>query len=318
MRSGSRSRSSRSATRPRPATSVRPPPTRSRRRWSTIRRRSRSWPTGSTTSRSRSPSRPASRTCPRRSGAPGNSSPRRSSTSRPRPTPPSAAITSTSRFKGVRAAPRKWRARPRGPAAERGIEPTLSIHNAGQPRSDARLVARERVVPERIVKPGGPVSRDFVSAFTTPRIGETLFQLVADRIDGRPTLTYEPEVTAKLRDEARSRVQEKFDTYTKGDVLVEQGQAIGEEQLILLRMEHEDAPGTAPRRARGRAVGILGLVAALFLLTGYYVCWHERGSPATSRGSRPSAGWSSSAWPSSACWPTRPGTPSWSRWPSPR
>ena len=63
---------------------------------------------------------------------------------------------------------------------------TLSIHTAEQPRAEARVVPRERVVPERIVKPGGPVSREFVSAFTTPRIGETLFQLVADRIDGIP------------------------------------------------------------------------------------------------------------------------------------
>jgi len=117
----------------------------------------------------------------------------------------------------------------------------LAIHNVGQPWSDSRLVPRERVVPERIVKPGGPAQHDFVSAFTMPRTGEVLFQLVADRIDSRPTLTHEPEVTARLRNEARARVNEHFDTFTKGDVLVEQGQAIGEEQLILLRMEHEAA-----------------------------------------------------------------------------
>ena len=152
----------------------------------------------------------------------------------------------------------------------------LAIHNVGQPWSASRLVPRERVVPERIVKPGGPAQHDFVSAFTTPRTGEVLFQLVADRIDSRSTLTHEPEVTARLRDEARSRVNEHFDTFTKGDVLVEQGQAIGEEQLILLRMEHEAAQCALSLGERaGRAVGILGLVAALFLLTGYYVFWHE-------------------------------------------
>ena len=154
--------------------------------------------------------------------------------------------------------------------------PLLAIHPLGQPASASRLVPRERVVPERIAKPGGLVYRDFVSAFTTPRLGETLFQLVADRIDGRPTLSYEPEVTARLREEARSRVGEHFDTYTKGDVLVEQGQAIGEEQLILLRMEHEAAHGAAGLGDRARrAAGIVALVAALFLLTGYYVCRHE-------------------------------------------
>jgi putative nucleotidyltransferase with HDIG domain len=155
---------------------------------------------------------------------------------------------------------------------------TLAIHTAGQPHSESRIVPRERVVPERIVKPGSPVSHDFVSVFTTPRVGETLFALVADRIDEHPTLTYEPEVTAMLRDSARSQVREKFDTYTKGEVLVEQGQLIGEEQLILLRMEHEAAleAQTLGERAR-RAAGVLGLVASLFLFSGYYVRWRERG-----------------------------------------
>ena len=59
--------------------------------------------------------------------------------------------------------------------------PLLAIHAVGEPASASRLVPRERVVPERIVKPGGMVYRDFVSVFTTPRLGETLFQLV-----GRP------------------------------------------------------------------------------------------------------------------------------------
>jgi putative nucleotidyltransferase with HDIG domain len=152
----------------------------------------------------------------------------------------------------------------------------LSIHNVDQRRSAARPVARERVVPERIVKPDGGVRRDFVSSFTNQRIGEKLFQLVADRIDGRPTLTYEPEVTARLRDEARSRVAEHHDIYTRGDVLVEQGHAIGEEQLILLRMEHESATDALRLGDKARrALGVLALVAALFFLTGYYVYWHE-------------------------------------------
>jgi putative nucleotidyltransferase with HDIG domain len=154
--------------------------------------------------------------------------------------------------------------------------PLLAVHSLATPPTASHLVQRDRVVPERIVKTDGPVFRDFVAAFTTPRIGEGLFQLVADRVDGRPTLTYEPEVTARLRDQARSRVEERYDTFSRGDVLVEQGQSIGEEQLILLRMEHEEARKSLSliERVR-RGLGILGLVAALFFLSGYYVYWHE-------------------------------------------
>jgi putative nucleotidyltransferase with HDIG domain len=154
--------------------------------------------------------------------------------------------------------------------------PMLAVHTLGEPASSARQVARERVVPERIVKPDGLVHRDFVSAFTSPHLGEVLFQLVADKIDSRPSLAYEPEITAGLRDAARSAVGDKFVSYSKGDVLVEQGHAIDEEQLILLRMEHEAA---AEARGLGdrawRVLGVLAVVAALFLLTGYYVFWYE-------------------------------------------
>ncbi|WP_165224323.1 HD family phosphohydrolase [Aquisphaera insulae] len=153
---------------------------------------------------------------------------------------------------------------------------TLAIHNVDAPRSSEILVPRERVVPERIVKPDGTVHKDFVSAFTSPRLGEALFQLVADRIGGRPTLTLEPEVTARLREAAREAVEEKFDTYKLGQVLVEQGQYIGEEQLILLRMEHETSLKSLGLGFKfQRALGILALVVALFLLTGYYIYRHE-------------------------------------------
>src|SRR5205823_11717498 len=63
---------------------------------------------------------------------------------------------------------------------------------------------------------------------------------------------------------------------TRGEVLVEQGQTIGEEQLILLRLEHDAAVASLGfgDRAR-RALGILALVAALYILTGYYVGRHD-------------------------------------------
>ena len=75
----------------------------------------------------------------------------------------------------------------------------------------------------------------------------------------------------------RNSVAEHFDTYDKGDVLVEQGQPIGEEQLILLRMEHEAATSFLTiGDDLQRTSGVLALVASLFLLSGYFVYSHER------------------------------------------
>src|SRR6185503_9858925 len=65
-------------------------------------------------------------------------------------------------------------------------------------------------------------------------------------------------------------------TYHKGDVLVLQDEPILDNQLALLRLEHDTALGelTWPARLR-RAGSVVVLVAALFALIGYYVCRHE-------------------------------------------
>ncbi len=139
------------------------------------------------------------------------------------------------------------------------------------------MVARDRVVPERIVKTDGPVYQEFCAAFTPPRIGQILFALFANQLDAISTLSYEAEATAQLREEARNSVADHYDTYTRGEVLVEESQYIGEEQLILLRLEHDSAVAALGfgDRAR-RIVGIFALVAALYVLAGAYVYKKER------------------------------------------
>jgi len=158
-----------------------------------------------------------------------------------------------------------------------GSSRLLSIRTRDEPPEKARHVARDRVLPERIIKPDSAVYQEFCSVFTPPRVGQVLLGFIAPQIDGAASLTYEAEETERLRENARSRVPDQFDIYTQGEVLVDQGQTIGEEQLILLRLEHDAAVAELgfAERAR-RAAGILALVAALFVLTGSYVIRHER------------------------------------------
>ena len=152
----------------------------------------------------------------------------------------------------------------------------LSVRTVGQRPVEAHIVPRERVVPERVAKPDGDAARDFLAAFTAPRVGPIFFKLVAEKLAATPTLTYEAEYTDHQRDLARGRVAEVYDTYHRGDLLVEQGQTIGEEQLILLRMEHEQANSLLRFGARTRRAGaMVVLVAALFALVGYYILRHE-------------------------------------------
>jgi putative nucleotidyltransferase with HDIG domain len=151
----------------------------------------------------------------------------------------------------------------------------LSVRGPGQKPSEAHIVPRERVVPERIAQPDGLVSQEFIAALPT-RVGPILFRLIADRLKGSPTLTYDGPTTTAQREQARNSVEDILDTYRRGDVLVEQGQDINEEQLILLRMEHETLIENLSRADRLRhGASVLVLVAALFALIGYYIQRHE-------------------------------------------
>ena len=152
----------------------------------------------------------------------------------------------------------------------------LAIRTLGQDTSDAHFVPRERVVPERISKFDGIIARDFTAAFSTPRVGAALFRLVAEKLAGTPTLSYQEEDTNRQRDLARGRVKEIYDTYRRGDLLVEQDQLIGEEQLILLEMEHATSIARMTIGSRSRRMGsMVVLVAAIFALIGYYIHRHE-------------------------------------------
>ncbi len=77
--------------------------------------------------------------------------------------------------------------------------PCRSARRASR-RTCARAVPRDRVIPERMAKPDGAVYQEFCAAFASPRIGQVLFGLIADKFDGTPTLTFEAEATAAARE----------------------------------------------------------------------------------------------------------------------
>jgi len=153
---------------------------------------------------------------------------------------------------------------------------TLAIWSEDQKPAEAHYVPRERVVPERVSKPDGPAARAFVAAFGSTRLGPMLFRLVADKLAAAPTLTYQEQYTTLQREQARNRVKEIYDTYRRGDLLVEQDHPISEEDGILLWMEHDTANRRLTFGARARRMGsIVVLVAALFALIGYYIHLHQ-------------------------------------------
>ena len=153
---------------------------------------------------------------------------------------------------------------------------TLSVHLATDPPGRSHIVARERVVRERLDKTDGAVGKAFIATFSPPALGAKLFALLADKLPGHPTLSYDETLTTQLRDQARAAVADKFDIHRRNELLVPQGQEIGEEQLLLLREEHAVALAALTWDARvRRAAAIFIIVAATFALIAYYIVRHE-------------------------------------------
>ncbi len=137
-------------------------------------------------------------------------------------------------------------------------------------------VDRDLVIPERLAQPDGPVAEAFVAQFNDPVLGDLLFRLVGNRLTRISTLSLDELETDNLRTTARETVGDQFDTFYRGNLLVEQGTLIDEEQLELLRLEHRERLSTMGITSKvKRAASILVLISALFGLMGIYISRYE-------------------------------------------
>ena len=153
---------------------------------------------------------------------------------------------------------------------------TFLVRAVGREPDEARPVSLDRVLRERIIREDGPVFGEFVAAFDNPRLGQELFALVADKLAGTPTLSFDERTTAEQRDAVRKKVGDVYVTYKKGEVLVEQDKEIGPEHMMLLKREHETAQASLGFDAKFRRAGaVVVVVAAIFSLIGFYVVRHE-------------------------------------------
>ncbi|MFK7778397.1 MAG: HDIG domain-containing protein [Gimesia sp.] len=86
------------------------------------------------------------------------------------------------------------------------------------------------------------------------------------------TLVYDSERTLKERNQARMLVEETFDTFQRGTILVEPGQVIDESQLALLHAEYDAKEAVVPFYERIVRVTIIFLMLiVLAVLNGYHL-----------------------------------------------
>jgi len=138
------------------------------------------------------------------------------------------------------------------------------------------LVSRDHVVPDRLALPDGEVAERFIGEFRSPDLGRSLFRLIAERLVNTPTLRLDLEETNRARQEARNLVEDQSIRYSRGQLIVERGQPITEEQLEILRDEYERLKATRrPVDRFRRASTVLVFVASLFALMSIYVDRHR-------------------------------------------
>lgn len=91
------------------------------------------------------------------------------------------------------------------------------------------------------------------------------------------TLTYDAQRTLKERTQARNLVEEIFDTFQRGTILVEPGQLIDDSQLALLRAEYEAKEKAVPSYERAIRVTIIFLMlVVLAVLNGYHLLRNKK------------------------------------------
>lgn len=153
---------------------------------------------------------------------------------------------------------------------EEQSRPRVRVHQRGEPLDAWRVVERDLIMQERILKPDGAVARQFAGAFTNPQLGQRFFSLVVERLVSTPTLTFEEKLTKQERDAASSSVQVAYRDYQRGDVLVNQGEVITNDHINVLKIEHETAKSQLTWVDWARRGGsVVVIVASLFALVGY-------------------------------------------------
>jgi putative nucleotidyltransferase with HDIG domain len=91
-----------------------------------------------------------------------------------------------------------------------------------------------------------------------------------------PTLEFDPAADAIARSQARNAVPEYKQTFLRGDLLVQPGETVDDQQLLLLRDEYAAAEALIPPTERlERTIVVFLLITMLAVLNGYYIVHNE-------------------------------------------
>ena len=153
---------------------------------------------------------------------------------------------------------------------DEGSQTEIDIHPLGNTTEMARVQVADVLLGEAKRRLGERLEEEL----GTGVLGERVYAWIEPKLTG--SLEIDTESTIAARTEAREKTPQQFVRYAAGDALVHPGEPTDEEEMALLRHEHDEfvRRQDATHRA-GRALAMLGLFAAMFSLAGFYVHMHH-------------------------------------------
>ena len=154
---------------------------------------------------------------------------------------------------------------------DEGSQTEIDVHPLGNGAEIARIQVADVLLGEVKTRILGHLEEELGSGPFVDR----LYGWIEPKLSG--SLEIDADATAAARTEAREKTPQQFVRYAAGDLLAPPGEPMGEEEVVLLRHEHDEYVRRQDARQRGgRSLAMLGLFAAMFALAGFYVHMHHR------------------------------------------
>ena len=154
---------------------------------------------------------------------------------------------------------------------DEGSQTEIDVHPIGNTTEMSRVQVSDVLLGEAKIRLKSHLDEELGKGEFSDRV----FAWIEPKLAG--SLEIDPDATQAARTEARDKTPQQFVRYAAGDILAAPGEAVDDEEMTLLRHEHDEYVRRQDARQRaGRTLAMLGLFAAMFSLAGFYVHMHHR------------------------------------------
>ena len=154
---------------------------------------------------------------------------------------------------------------------DEGSQNEIDVHPLGNPAETVRVQVPQVLLVEAKARLRSRLNEELGEGPFVNRI----FAWIEPRLSG--TLELDREATARAKREAIEKTPEQFVAYQKGSLLAEASMPITSDSLGLLQREHEEfLRQQDARQSLVRTLAMLGLFAAMFALSGFYIHLNHR------------------------------------------